>query len=318
VDLTLLGSGAWQHAFVPTGQSEPEWVYKLPAAYGYILPLRPRLEHFAPASAARKAALLLLKSPDRLADASRRWGGSRNAPAGSRALAALGSGVAEVICLARDGCLAPVLRRSRRRRFDTMVQQLEFLSLHGLADVLLPYRVLPELEAVLRVDERRVDYRGPAIKQRKAEFFRGGALDFESFEWMEVVSAQHRLWRCGIAFSEINQILGPMNWGLLDGRVRLADTSNLTSDARLARRLLEPAALDAKQAVVMGRLSEPATPEVAAEYFRFVRSEINQKRFDRLWRSDLDDGRRKESRLNSATDGRLASRTSAVMNEMTR
>lgn len=318
MELTLLGSGAWQHAFIPADQSESDWVYKLPAAYGYILPLRPRLELFAPSSTVRKAALLLLKSPDRLADALRRWGESRDAPAGSSALAALGQGIAEAICLARDSCLAAVLKRSRRRRFRTMLQQLDYLSRRGLADVLLPYRVLPELDAILRVGERTLGYRGPAMMQRRADFFRGGALDFASFQWREVVSAQQRLWRCGVAFSEINQILGPMNWGLLNGRIRLADTSNLTSDYRLARRLLEPAALDAKQAVVIGRLSAPATPEVALEYFRFVRSEINQERFDELWRADIENGKRNRGRVTSVTNGRLPSRTGEVMNETMR
>lgn len=318
MELTLLGSGAWQHAFVPADRTEARWVYKLPAAYGYILPLRPRLEFFAPSSAPRKAALLLLKAPDRLAAALHRWGESRGASAASRSVATLGYGVAEAICLARDGSLAAVLRQSRRRRFQTMIQQLHYLSHHGLGDVLLPYRVLSEFEATLRLDERSLVYRGPAMMQRKADFFRGGALDFSSFQWSEVVSAQQRMWRCGMAFSEVNQILGPMNWGLLDGRVRLADTSNLTSDYRLARRLLDRAALDAKEEVVMGRLKPPATPEVAAEYFRFVRSEINQQRFDELWRADVDNGRWRESRANTVAKGRLPSGRNAVVNETAR
>jgi hypothetical protein len=294
VELKLLGSGAWQHAFVPADRTEARWVYKLPAAYGYILPLRPRLEFFAPSSAPRKAALLLLKAPDRLAAALHRWGESRGASAASRSVATLGYGVAEAICLARDGCLAAVLRRSRRRRFHAMIQ------------------------ATLRLDERSLAYRGPAMMQRKAHFFRGGALDFSAFQWGEVVSAQQRMWRCGMAFSEINQILGPMNWGLLDGRVRLADTSNLTSDYRFARRLLDGAALDAKEEVVMGRLKPPATPEVAAEYFRFVRSEINQQRFDELWRADLNNGRRREGRVNSVARGRLQSGRNVAVNETAR
>ncbi len=318
MELTLLGSGAWQHAFVPADQSESEWVYKLPAAYGYILPLRPRLEHFAPSNASKKAALRVMRMPDRLADALHRWGESHGASAALRAAAVLGQGVAEALCLARDGCLAAFLKRSRRRRFHTMVQQLDYLSRHGLADVLLPYRVLSELEATLQVGERRVAYQGIAMMQRKAEFFRGGALDFASFQWSEVVSAQQRMWRCGVAFSEINQILGPMDWGLLDGRVRLADTSNLTSDCRLARRLLDESALDAKEAVVMGRLRSPATPKVAKEYFRFIRSEINQHRFDELWRADVANGRRSMGRLRSADNGRLLSSGNAVMNEKAR
>lgn len=303
MELSLLGSGAWQHVFIPADETEPEWVYKLPAAYGYILPLRPRLNSFCPSSATRKSALSLLKAPDRLADRLHGWSESRRRPAVLRAAAALGEGIAQAICIARDGCLAVVLKRSRRRRFDEMARQLGYLTRHGMEDVLLPYRVLSQLDATLLVNGSRIPYRGPALVQRKADFFRGGSLDFASFRWCELVNAQQRLWRFGMAFSEVNQILGPMNWGLLDGRLRLADTSNLTTDYRTARRLLDPGMLDAKEAVVMERLSAPATPEVAAEYFRFVRREINARRLEELWRADVDNGERGSSRPTAVTDG---------------
>jgi len=191
---------------------------------------------------------------------------------------------------------------SRRRRFDSMVRQLDYLRRQGLDDVLLPYQFLPRLGAILQLDGNLLEYHGPAIRQKKAAFFSGGGLDFRSFEWREIVDAQHRLWRCGVAFSELNQILGPMNWGTLEGRVRLADTSNLTTNVRVARRLLDDTLLDAKERVVMDRLTLPATPELAAEYFRFVRREINLRRFDELWRADVGGGRRPETSNSESSD----------------
>lgn len=272
--------------------TEPEWVYKIPAAYGRVLPLGPRLARFQPASLHRRIALAVLRAPDGLEAAAVAWNRTPGRSPVARALGSVGAGSATAVRRARDGVLARALAYSRRRRFDSMVGQLDYLKDQGLGDVLLPYRFLPRLDAVLRVNGSSSRYRGPAIRQRKAAFFSGGALDFGSFEWQEIIDAQHRLWRCGVAFSELNQILGPMNWGTLEGRVRLADTSNLTTSARLARRLLDGALLDAKQRVVMERLAPPATPEVASEYFRFVRREINLRRFDELWRADVDGRRR--------------------------
>jgi hypothetical protein len=233
----------------------------------------------------------------------------------ARTVGVLFGGPATAARKARDGLLTRALAYSRRRRFDAMVGQLDYLKDRGLGDVLLPYRFLPRLDAVLEANGRSSRYSGPAIRQRKAAFFSGGALDFRSFEWREIVDAQHRLWRCGIAFSELNQILGPMNWGTLDGRVRLADTSNLTSNARLARRLLDGARLDAKERVVMERLAPPATPETAAEYFRFVRGEINLRRFDELWRADVGVGGKPLPRTTGSEPAARAAGPAAVARE---
>jgi len=195
------------------------------------------------------------------------------------------------------------------------VRQLDYLRLQGLGDVLLPYRFLPRLGAVLQLDGNPLEYHGPAIRQRRAAFFSGGALDFRSFEWREIVEAQHRLWRCGVGFSELNQILGPMNWGILEGRVRLADTSNLTTSPRVARRLLDPGLLDAKERVVLDRLALPATPELAAEYFRFVRREINLRRFDELWGAEVDGGRRPKTSRSESSEVSRATGHAAVAGE---
>lgn len=290
-------------------------MYKIPAAYGHTLPLGPRLERFQPSSVPRKAVLAALRAPDRLEASVRRWNGAAGRFLPARVLGALGEWSALLARRARDGLLTPALMFSRRRRFDSMVRQLDDLRRQGLGDVLLPYQFLPGLDAVLQLDGRSLEYRGPAMRQRRAAFFSGGALDFRSFEWREIVDAQHRLWRCGVGFSELNQILGPMNWGTLEGRVRLADTSNLTTSARVARRLLDDTLLDAKERVVMDRLTLPATPELAAEYFRFVRREINLHRFDELWGADVDGGRRPKAYRSESSEVSRAPGHAAIAGE---
>src|ERR1051325_11978400 len=48
LDLVFLATGTWQHVFVHRDDREVGWVYKIPSAFGYLLPfdhpqrLRPR------------------------------------------------------------------------------------------------------------------------------------------------------------------------------------------------------------------------------------------------------------------------------------
>jgi hypothetical protein len=292
LDLAFLGSGAWQHVFVGSGDGGTEWVFKVPAAFGYTIPLRPRLRALTPSRPHKRALHWLLLAPDRLAarfDAAgtaptadtRGWIRRALVPLATRSRAALEDGV------------AVYLRRDRRRRFVEMLEVLEQLSADGLADVLLPFRVIRGGAATLRMGDRVVSYQGPILVQRRAAFFGGGGLHVDRFVWQDLIDAQQRLWRRGVAFAEQNQILGPMNWALLDGRLRIADTSSFTRDARLARGLLDDASLDAKEGAVLARLDGSIPAESLRQYFRFVRSGINRERFDALWRADLKRGDRR-------------------------
>jgi phosphoglycerate dehydrogenase-like enzyme len=49
-DLTFLATGYWQHVFAATGRPRWLWVYKIPAAFGYILPFRYSFQTFWPKS----------------------------------------------------------------------------------------------------------------------------------------------------------------------------------------------------------------------------------------------------------------------------
>jgi hypothetical protein len=292
LDLAFLGSGAWQHVFVHSGGREAEWVVKVPAAFGYTVPLRPRLRALTPSRPHKRALHWLLLAPDRIVA---RFEAAESAPerdAGDWIARALVPLAARSRAAVEEG-VAVYLRRDRRGRFVEMLELLEQLSTDGLADVVLPFRVVRRGAATLRMSDRVVSYEGPILIQRRAAFFGGGRLHVDTFAWEDLVDAQQRLWRRGIAFAEQNQILGPMNWALLDGRLRLADTSSLTRDGRFARRLLDDATLDAKERAVLARLDGSVPAASLREYFRFVRSAINRERFDALWRADVHRGDRR-------------------------
>jgi hypothetical protein len=166
-----------------------------------------------------------------------------------------------------------------------MLAMMEYVSRQGIARVLLPYEVISRGEAVLHVDGSSIPYRGPVLIQRRSRFL--GLADFDSFEWRELIEAQHLLWRNGIALTD-KEKLGPSNWALLDGHVRLGDTNSLTRDYRRAYQSLDAKVLNERVRVVLERLSgrEP-TRSLAQEYFRVIRQEINQSRLKELWAVDL-------------------------------
>ena len=289
LDLAFLGSGAWQHVFVDGGEAGgggPDWVFKVPAAFGYTAPLRPRLRALTPSRQHKRVLHWLLLAPDRLASRFEGEGSTRT----TTSMEWLGRAVVPLATTSRavvEGSVAAWMRRERRQRFDEMLGFLEQLAADGLDDLLLPYRIIRDGAATLRMTDRVVDYAGPILVQRRAEFFGGGRLHVDRFDWQDLVDAQHRLWRRGIAFAEQNQILGPMNWALHEGRLRIADTSSFTRDARLARRILDDASLDVKEHAVLRRLDPSISSDLVRRYFRFVRSAINRERFDALWRADV-------------------------------
>jgi hypothetical protein len=92
-----------------------------------------------------------------------------------------------------------------------------------------------------------------------------------------------------VALLEAADILGPRSWAVVDGRLQLADTGSLTRDHREARRSLAPERLDEREQIVLQRLAlrESGSTTLAEEYFRFIRTELHQAAFDRLWCSAL-------------------------------
>lgn len=250
LDLTFFATGSWQHVFVTSGREAEPWVYKIPSAFGYVLPFndarRYRPENLC--AAVLDVALTHLPPGERL--------------------------------------LAAYWKRASLKKFTSMLGLIEDMSRDGLADLIPPYEVIRDGEATLRVNGRIAAYRGHILKQRRADFLFEGSENLPPFEWREVVEAHHRLWRRGVTFSTTTAILGLKNWGLLEGRLRLFDTSSLIRDARKVRRHLGREELY-KREEAMKRRTGGNRSKHELEYFRFIRREINQSKLDQLWRADL-------------------------------
>lgn len=250
--LTLLATGTWQHVFVNEDEAEQLWVYKLPAAFGYVLPFA-HPQRFRPAGLSAQVCAAL---------------GTR-LPCGAKLYAAH-------------------LRRTSRQKFARMLALIEQLKRHGLADIMLPCEVLRDADARLEVAGATFAYRGDILRQRRADYLFEQSENLRSFEWREIVAAHHRLWRCGVTFSTTTAVLELKNWALLDGRLQLFDTSSLTSDPRRVRRVLGEAELDRRERSIARKAVERKTSEPLVEFFRFIRRELNRDKLDQLWRADFD------------------------------
>lgn len=284
LDLTSLACGSRQHVFLPTGAPDHSWVYKLPSTsnvtehYGLDLgEYRPT----GPVTSMLYHAFVRLPNERhrrRLAALERDGASQREVSAAMRRH--------QMICETRGRSLAPAYRWTRRRHFRHMVTLADALAVEGFADIMLPFRILRAESATVRIGAHVGTYRGPIVRQQRADFFdRSGR--FDAFVWEDVIVTQHRLWRHGVGLSDANEILGPKNWALLSGRLRLADLSSLTRNARTVRRLLADDVLDERQGRVLRRLTsegELGMAETARRYFQYVRAQINQSRFDQLWR----------------------------------
>jgi hypothetical protein len=285
LDLTLLAAGTRQHAFVPTSGGL-QWVYKIPASGGFAQQYGADLREYQPTGRVKEMLLhALVRLPDdaftRASRALARWS---SAPAFLRR--SLDAGHSALIAT-RGRALERAYRASRGRYFRQMLGLTRVAVDRGLGDLMLAHDILPSVEAVLRHGDAAVTYRGPALVQERADFFdRSGR--FDEFNWSDVVSTQQRLWCKGLALSDANEILGPKNWALVGGRLRLADFSSFTSSFRVARRLLRDDVLDARQDRVLRRLwvEAPEQAALAERYFGYVRSEINASQLALLWRCD--------------------------------
>jgi len=283
LDLTPLACGSRQHVFVPTGDADAEWVYKLPSAAPITEQYGPELREYRPTS--RVLSLVyraFVQLPNEYHDRSIAALMARGAPE-KRIRAA--NARHRAVCESRGRTLAGAYRWTRRRHFRRMLDVAGQLERDGFLDVMLPFRIEREAVATLRLPGRSEEYRGAMLVQKRADFFdRSGR--FDAFDWDDVITTQQRLWSHGFGLSDANEILGPKNWGLVDGRLRLADLSSLTRSRRTARRLLAPEFLDERQARVIRRLEREESHDVstlARRYFAHIRAEINLAAFDRLW-----------------------------------
>ena len=283
LDLTSLACGSRQHAFLPTGAPDHAWVYKLPSTSGVAEHYGMDLREYRPTGPLTTMLYgAFVKLPEerhrrRLAALVGRGAPDEQLRATDRRYRAL--------CEARARSLSAAYRWTRRRHFRRMLTLVDGMDAEGLSELMLPFRIVRDATATVRAGGVVGRYRGPMLVQRRADFFdRSGR--FDAFDWNDVVVTQHRLWRRGVALSDANEILGPKNWALVAGRLRLADFSSFTRSMRTARRLLADDVLDERQQRVLGRVTSEGPPdmaELARRYFEHVRAEINPSRFDQLW-----------------------------------
>jgi hypothetical protein len=250
--LDFLATGTWQHVFVEGRDASRAWVYKIPAAFGRLLPFQ-HPQRFRPEGLAAGAAYAL---------------GAR--VPGARAL------------------LAARLRRRSAGEFEQMLALVESMCAGGLSDLLLPCEVLRDAGAELLVGGRRIAYRGHVLKQRRADQLFERNENLRALDWGEVVEAHHRLWRHGVTFKSTTAVLGLKNWALFEGRLRLFDTSSLTCDPRRVSRALAPEELDRRERWAREKQAAGGdSSEPLAEFLRFIRREINHGKLEQLWRADL-------------------------------
>ncbi|MDT7604946.1 MAG: hypothetical protein QOF61_2943 [Acidobacteriota bacterium] len=259
LQLDFLATGTWQHVFVcadaatrATNSEAREWVYKIPAAFGYVLPFD-HPQRFKSEKLTTKTSYALLAQ----------------LPRGKQLLAAR-------------------LRRRSVERFEAMLALVEFMCESGLSDIMLPCEIMRDCEAELRVSGATVAYRGHILKQRRAEYLFERSERLRSLDWREIVAAHHRLWRHGITFETSTAVLGLKNWALFENRLRLFDTSSLTSDPRCVSRALAPRELDRREEYTRAKQTTGVdASEPLVEFFRFMRREINRGKLEQLWRADL-------------------------------
>ena len=220
LELEFFSTGEEQHVFVHAGDAERAWLYKIPAAFGRVLPRQHAMRSHALKGRIGKA-LLRIPVVDRL-----------------------------------DAAYMRVNKRNRHLYSVDMLLRLERL---GIADVVLPFRFIRDAEATLRIGETCLAYRGHVLMQRRAEFFWERFVNLRALDWEQLVDAQYRMWRHGVGLASFRDALGPRCWARLDGHVALADTGSLTTLHGIARAALDPAALERRIAKHLAQ-ADPREP----------------------------------------------------------
>src|SRR5262249_9270653 len=79
-------------------------------------------------------------------------------------------------------------------------------------------------------------------------------------------------------------------WSVLDGRVRLFDTSGLTRDLEKVQRHMGEEHLERREQIAVREWAQVGGDSSAGEYCRFLRAKLTQERLRRLWRAGLPSG----------------------------
>jgi hypothetical protein len=265
--LRFLATGDNQHVFVDRDQTQCQWVYKIPSAFGYILPWdHPRrLKRQPPRGRLKLFAYRQLFAPSP-AVAGRNAGSKDRWTPDTRL----------------EWAWAQYIRWNSARRFKRMCQLMEVLSERGGRDLLVPYQVNSGTSAVLYVEDRALPWSGTLLMQRRIEF-RSLKQIIEHGQWETLIEAQHRLWRHGIAVADVVRYT---SWVLYDGQPRLADGDSLTDSLKIARTHVSPAILDLEASIIRRRVKGVRT-EPLEEYQAYMSAHISQRMLAQLWRTDI-------------------------------
>jgi hypothetical protein len=177
-------------------------------------------------------------------------------------------------------------RAGRRRRFRRMCQILQRITRERLFRVVLPFEIL-EAACILHAKDTVLHYRGLVLKQRRADFFFEYFDALDRFDWAAPQRVQHELWRHGIGLVDVDEVLGPRNWALLDGEILLADTGSLTEDFSAVRRVLSDELLNERQWEIPSWWPHHVSGSLP-RYFAYVRQQVNQDQLHRMWRTAYD------------------------------
>jgi len=165
-----------------------------------------------------------------------------------------------------------------------MCRTLRRLTREQVSGLVLPF-VIVEASCTLRVGGNGAhSYAGTLLKQRRADHFFDYFTGLELFSWSDLVERQHDLWRHGIGLADADEVLGPRNWALVNGRLYLADTGSITEDLREVRRVVSAVELDAREKQIPEWWPDHRD-ERLPEYFEYVRTRVNDEQLARLWRA---------------------------------
>lgn len=267
--LRLLATGGNQHVFVDRDREQCDWVYKIPSAFGYILPwdYPRRLRRQPPRGRLKRFAYRQLFAPSTAVLAVVNEGGrGRWTPD-----------------TPLEWAWAQYIRWNAARRFNRMLRLMELLSERGREDLLVPYRIVNGSSAILYVDDRALPWSGPLLMQWRVNF-RSIKQIIDHGQWEILTESQHRLWRQGIAVADVVRYT---SWVLHDGQLRIADADSLTDSLKVARTHVSPGILDLEASIIRRHLKGVHTERPVEEYLEYMRTHMNQSVLEQLWRTGI-------------------------------
>jgi len=166
-----------------------------------------------------------------------------------------------------------------KRLFKYVISCLQKLSFYESL-----HNLFPETAIVYGVI-KGFKYKGYVIRQRKVDTFFNNKTPLDSFNWDELVDIEYRLWSYGFGLNVSAETYGPKNWGSVDGKVRLVDTSGITTDINKIKHILNTESFINKR-VKQFRLHNK-TPQLVDRYIEYIKGKINSKHLDRFWKINI-------------------------------